>query len=157
MKQDNTNYYFNLSALFILAVLWIVFIFNSFFTNLTNHNAASDNLTLIERIKPIGNLYIEGDIDIAVVTKPAKTQISKQRTGKQIYDAFCSSCHNIGVAAAPKLGSKTDWTPRIKQGIKTLVTTAIKGKGAMPPKGACSNCSEADINTVVTYMINSIK
>lgn len=156
MKANKTNNYFNSSVIFILIALWIAFIFNIFLTIFVNQSTPYDNSTLIERIKPIGELYIEGDIDTAIA-KPAKNQASKQRTGKEIYDTSCASCHNIGVANAPKLSNKKDWTPRIKQGIKNMIASAIKGKGAMPARGGCGNCSDTDMNKVVTYMADSIK
>ncbi|HEX7439548.1 MAG TPA: cytochrome c, partial [Caldimonas sp.] len=37
-----------------------------------------------------------------------------------------------------------------------LTASAIKGKGAMPPKGG-SAASDADIKAVVTYMANAAK
>jgi cytochrome c5 len=68
----------------------------------------------------------------------------------------CSTCHTPGTAGAPKVGDKAGWAPRIAQGLDVLTTNAIKGKGAMPPKGG-SNASDADIRAVVTYMVNASK
>jgi len=73
-----------------------------------------------------------------------------------IYNQVCSACHAAGIAGAPKVGDKAAWAPRIAQGIDGLTASAIKGKGAMPPKGG-SSASDADIKTVVTYMVNSSK
>jgi cytochrome c5 len=74
-----------------------------------------------------------------------------------LYTQTCQVCHAAGVAGAPKLGDKAAWAPRIAQGMDTLVATAIKGKGAMPPKGGAASASEADIRAVVTYMVNAAK
>ena len=73
-----------------------------------------------------------------------------------LFTQFCAVCHLAGVAGAPKVGDKAAWAPRIAQGIDALTTSAIKGKGAMPPKGG-STASDADIKTVVTYMVNAAK
>ncbi len=73
-----------------------------------------------------------------------------------LYTQICSVCHAAGVAGAPKFGDKAAWAPRIGQGIDALTASAIKGKGAMPPKGG-SAASEAEIRTVVTYMVNAAK
>ena len=73
-----------------------------------------------------------------------------------LYTQICSVCHAAGVAGAPKFGDKVAWAPRIAQGIDALTASAIKGKGAMPPKGG-SAASEAEIRTVVTYMVNAAK
>ncbi|NUZ04286.1 c-type cytochrome [Piscinibacter koreensis] len=73
-----------------------------------------------------------------------------------LYAQSCAVCHGAGVAGAPKLGDKAAWAPRIAQGIDTLTTHAITGKGAMPPRGG-STASDADIRTVVTYMVSASK
>ena len=53
-----------------------------------------------------------------------------------LYAQTCSVCHATGVAGAPKLGDKAAWAPRLAQGIDGLTASAIKGKGAMPPRAA---------------------
>ena len=73
-----------------------------------------------------------------------------------LYAQICMACHAQGVAGAPKFGDKAAWAPRIAQGIDTLTATVIKGKGAMPPKGG-STASEAEIKTVVSYMVGAAK
>jgi cytochrome c5 len=73
-----------------------------------------------------------------------------------LFAQICTACHTAGVAGAPKLGDKTAWAPRIAQGIDALTASAIKGKGAMPPKGG-STASDTDIKAVVTYMVNAAK
>jgi cytochrome c5 len=73
-----------------------------------------------------------------------------------LYGQICSACHAAGVAGATKFGDKAAWAPRVSQGVDALTASAIKGKGAMPPKGG-SNASEAEIKTVVAYMVNAAK
>ena len=73
-----------------------------------------------------------------------------------LYAQICSACHAAGVAGAPKFGDRAAWAPRVAQGIDALTASAIKGKGAMPPKGG-SAASETEIRTVVTYMVNAAK
>ncbi len=73
-----------------------------------------------------------------------------------LYAQICSACHAAGVAGAPKFGDRAAWAPRVAQGIDALTASAIKGKGAMPPKGG-SSASDADIKSVVTYMVNAAK
>ena len=73
-----------------------------------------------------------------------------------LYAQACQVCHAAGVAGAPKLGDKAAWAPRLAQGIDGLTASAIKGKGAMPPKGG-STASEGEIKAVVAYMVNASK
>jgi cytochrome c5 len=77
-------------------------------------------------------------------------------TAPALYAQTCSVCHATGVAGAPKVGDKAAWGPRIGQGIDGLTANAIKGKGAMPPKGG-SSASDAEIKAVVTYMVAASK
>jgi len=73
-----------------------------------------------------------------------------------LYTQICQTCHAAGVAGAPKLGDKAAWAPRLAQGVDGLTASAIKGKNAMPPKGG-STASDAEIKTVVAYMVSSVK
>lgn len=73
-----------------------------------------------------------------------------------LYGQVCQACHAAGVAGAPKVGDKVAWAPRIALGLEELTAIAIKGKGAMPPKGG-STASDAEIKTVVQYMVNASK
>ena len=66
------------------------------------------------------------------------------------------ACHASGVAGAPKFGDKAAWAPRIQTGLDALTTSAIKGKGAMPPKGGTA-APDAEIKAVVAYMVASVK
>jgi cytochrome c5 len=76
--------------------------------------------------------------------------------GEALYKQACFACHATGAANAPKLGDKAAWAPRIKQGVPALVQSALKGKGAMPPKGG-SSAPEADVKAAVEYMVNASK
>ena len=77
--------------------------------------------------------------------------------GAKIYASACGTCHAAGVAGAPKYGDKAAWEPRAKQGIDALTTSAIKGKGAMPPKGGLASASDADIRAAVEHMLAAVK
>ena len=77
--------------------------------------------------------------------------------GKKVYDSTCTACHTAGVANAPKPGDKAAWAPRLKQGMDTLVQSAVKGKGAMPPKGGNTALSDADVRAAVEFMVSQSK
>jgi len=74
------------------------------------------------------------------------------KTGPEVYKAVCSACHETGAAGAPKLGDKAAWGPRLQQGLDKLSENAIKGKGAMPPKGGAAQLSETEIALAVIYL-----
>jgi cytochrome c5 len=76
--------------------------------------------------------------------------------GEALYKQACFACHATGAANAPKLGDKAAWAPRIKQGMPAMVQAALKGKGAMPPKGG-SSAPDAEVQAAVEYMVNASK
>lgn len=74
--------------------------------------------------------------------------------GQQTYQSSCQACHSTGAAGAPKLGDKAAWAPRIATGVDALLAVSIKGKGAMPPKGACASCSDDDLKAAIEYIVS---
>jgi len=77
--------------------------------------------------------------------------------GKTTYDTKCAVCHAAGVAGAPKFGDKAAWEPRIATGMDAMLAIAISGKGAMPPKGTCMDCSDDDLKASIQYMVDAAK
>ena len=61
---------------------------------------------------------------------------------QQLYEGACMACHVAGVAGAPKTGDNAAWQARMGVGIDGLLSSAISGKGAMPPKGGSSYTDE---------------
>lgn len=78
-------------------------------------------------------------------------------SGVQTYNQACAACHATGAAGAPKLGDKAAWEPRIAQGMDTLYTSVLKGKGAMPPKGGQMQLSDDDVKAAVDHMVAQVK
>jgi cytochrome c5 len=66
----------------------------------------------------------------------------------------CATCHQAGVANAPRIGDAKAWAPHIREGLKGMVATAIKGKGAMPPRGGDASLTDDEIARAVVYMAN---
>jgi cytochrome c5 len=77
--------------------------------------------------------------------------------GKAIYNKACAACHAMGVAGAPKFGDKGQWSARIATGLDSMVNNAIKGKGAMPPKGGNVTLKDAEIKAAVEMMVAAAK
>ena len=76
------------------------------------------------------------------------------RKGEDIVKATCTACHQAGVANAPKIGDRASWGPRIKQGLSAMLATAIKGKGAMPPRGGDASLTDAELTRAIIFMAN---
>ncbi|MDS1140148.1 copper-containing nitrite reductase [Pusillimonas sp. SM2304] len=93
----------------------------------------------------------------AAPAKPAAKKVaSTHPDGEKLYKTACVACHSTGVANAPKLGDKTAWAPLIEKGMDSILEVAIKGKGAMPPRGA-SSADDATLRAAVEYMIGSVQ
>ena len=92
----------------------------------------------------------------AIVVAAAAPATAKVEAVPALYAQACAVCHATGVANAPKLGDKAAWAPRLAAGVDGLTASAIKGKGAMPPKGGTA-APDAEIKAVVAYMVASVK
>ena len=88
-------------------------------------------------------------------TSMAQAGDSTVPDGAEIYNNFCSSCHNPGLSGAPKLGDTEAWAPRIAKGKALLLEATIAGvQPAMPPRGMCFDCSDEDLAAAVDYMVS---
>ena len=118
--------------------------------SIASHAQTDREKAIIERIKPIGEVCIQGKSECAA---PVAAVAAGPRSGDAVYTAACVACHDAGVAGAPKTGVAADWTARIAQGADTLVLHAINGIRGMPPRGTCMNCSDEEIKLAVEYMV----
>jgi cytochrome c5 len=95
---------------------------------------------------------------MSAATTTAKGAVATAKVdAAKVFASGCNVCHATGVADAPKLGDKAAWAPRIGQGIDALTASVIKGKGAMPPRGAVANASDAELRGAVEYMVAAAK
>jgi cytochrome c5 len=138
--------------------------------------AEDDRSAVLERIKPVGTVTVEGQ-EMPVITKtevappPAAASAMEKVAvaapaapaavaaapaavdGAKIYQTACFACHATGAAGAPKLGDKAAWAPRLATGKAAMLNSALKGKGAMPPKGGQMHLGDAEIEAAVDYLI----
>ena len=96
---------------------------------------------IAERLQKVGT------VEIRDANRPLQT-------GEAVYKAQCTACHATGVSGAPKSGDHPAWAPRIALGYDALLTSALKGKGAMAPQGG-GNFSDLEIGRAVVYMANA--
>src|SRR6267378_1577242 len=108
-------------------------------------NAMTDE-AIAKRLQPVGRVEFGG-----------AGAAAGSRTGEQVYKAVCTSCHQTGVAGAPKLGDKAAWAPHLMHGTDGLLQSALKGKGAMPPKGGNPSLSDDDVRAAVEFMVSQSK
>ena len=79
-------------------------------------------------------------------------------SGEAVYVQVCKTCHDPGLAGAPKTGDKSVWTSRLAQGQATVVAHAIAGYqgkgGVMPAKGGNPDLTDAEVERAVVHMAN---
>jgi len=141
----------------------------------------ADTHELIDRVRPVGQLVIrdaatapaaepeaasasaapaatEAPAEPAAASTPSESATAATAFDVQAtYQATCFACHGTGAAGAPKLGDAAAWDPRIAQGMDALYTSAINGKGAMPPKGAAMHLSDDQIKAVVDFIVSQVR
>ncbi len=81
---------------------------------------------------------------------------SAGRSGEEVYNGVCGTCHNTGIANAPKLDDKAAWESRITNGLDGLMETATKGKGAMPPNGGDPKLTPDELKATILYMTKKV-
>jgi len=131
-------------ASFVVPVI-IIIMLTQFVASNERPAAGSDGLgpeATARRIQPIGTIELRDASAPAVL-----------RTGEQVYQAQCAACHGSGAAGAPKLGDNGAWASRLGTGYEALLTSALKGKGAMAAQGG-GEFSDFEIGRAVVYMAN---
>lgn len=131
-----------------LVPIVVIGLLSQLFTS-TRHDASGDEQRVLARIKPVGTVVI------AEASGP-----KGNLTGEQVYGQLCKTCHEAGIAGAPKTGDKAAWTPRVAQGEKTMVQHAIAGfqgkTGVMPPKGGSTDLTDEEVHRAVVYLANQV-
>ncbi len=117
---------------------------------------ASEAKKAIEkRIAPVGQVCLE-DQDCAQEVKIVASIQGGMRSGKEVYDTACTTCHAIALAGAPKFGDRVSWGERANEDLDHLVETVTNGLGGMPPMGMCMDCSQEELTDAVQYMLDAL-
>jgi cytochrome c5 len=129
-----------------LVPITVIGLLSQLFTS-TGRDAHEDEQRVLERIKPVGMVVM------AEASAPHGSL-----SGEQVFAQVCKTCHETGLAGAPKAGDKAAWGPRVAEGEKTLVQHAIGGyqgkTGVMPPKGGSTDLTDDEVHRAVVYLAN---
>ena len=143
----------------LMLIVWAIAMIFIGFKALNSTSGDSSNSetmvenSVLERIKPVGEVRIDTSTQVA----SAEIVETAERSGEEIYNSKCAGCHTSGVMGSPKFASLEDWAPRIDLGLEKLTLSAISGKGGMPAKGTCMDCTDNDIKITVQYMLDSLE
>lgn len=112
---------------------------------------------LIKRIAPYGNACVQGKTcSVSVPVVVVASVGGAPRSGEEVYQASCTTCHSTGMLSSPKTGDKAAWTPRIAKGKETLYTHAINGFNSMPARGG-AELSDQEVKNGVDYLISKVQ
>lgn len=138
----------------------------------------ADPRAVVERIRPVGTVLMAAPGEqstlapaagpaaaasppvVATVIPPAAAPVpaaTGKPEGKNVYETACAACHGAGVAGAPKFSDKVAWAPRLASGKDALYASALKGKGAMPPKGGQAQLPDDQVKAAVDYMVGALR
>ncbi len=153
MSQGTTG---STKLMLIVWALAMIFIGYKSLTSLGSDSSHSNTIvdnSVLERIKPVGEVRV----DTSTMVASAESTETAERSGEEIYNSKCAGCHNSGVMGAPKYAALADWSSRIDLGLDKLTASAIAGKGGMPARGTCMDCSDNEIKVTVQYMLDSLQ
>ena len=102
---------------------------------------ADPELAVAQRIQRVGT------VELRDANRPLAS-------GEAVYAAQCVACHAAGVAGAPKFGDVAAWAPRIATGYEALLTSVLKGKGAMGAQGGGAYRDE-ELGRAVVHLANA--
>lgn len=151
-KEFYTTFFSIMGGLAVFAIL-LVIIASNLTSDVSDYKPEE---IVLENIKPVGQVYIAGVSEPEAA--PAVDTVAADdgpKSGEEVYNGTCVSCHGTGAAGAPKFGDKAAWAPRIATGMDALLANATKGLNAMPPKGLCMACSEAELQSAIEYMVSN--
>jgi cytochrome c5 len=125
-------------------------------------NAEEYLAVVSERVEPFGKVYLPGDDLSAAGPQSAEAvapePVAEVRTGPQVYNEACITCHGSGIGGAPMITDPAAWESRIAQGVDTLRQHAIEGytgsAGYMPPKGGRMDLLDEEVYAAVEFMVS---
>jgi len=142
----------------VLAVLVVIAFIFFFLADLATdgiddapESQARQQAKIEENIRPVGQVNV-GSVSASASAAPAAA--AGPRSGDAVYNASCLACHSTGAAGAPKLGDSAAWGARAAKGMDLLLSNAINGISAMPPKGTCAACSDDELKAAIEYMLS---
>lgn len=100
-----------------------------------------------------------GSLLVALLGVPAIAfaAAAPDRTGKEVVEAVCITCHGPGTDKAPRIGNTAEWSSHAAQGLQAMTRNAITGIRKMPAHGGQGSLTDLEITRAVTYMVSGGK
>jgi cytochrome c5 len=130
---------------FVVPIIGIVLIINLVLSKPSADPGALAPEAVAERLQPVGRVEFGA---------AAPTAATGPRSGEDVYNAVCTTCHQTGVAGAPKVGDNAAWAKPVKTPFAQLLKNSINGIRAMPPRGGNPDLSDLEMARAIVYMAN---
>lgn len=134
-------------ALAFLVPIALFLLLSQLVTGVRRDDTGETEAMVLARIKPVG--------EVMLAAAPGSRA---SMGGEQVFQSVCKTCHETGIAGAPKVGDKAAWAAPIKKGYETLVQHALNGfqepGKVMPPRGGNPDLSDVEVQRAVVYMAN---
>ena len=154
MDSQNSGKFFVGSIIVFIIIFGLENVLLSTMQSVAKSVVTPESMTaedVAERIKPVAQVYV-GE---APVLEVAPVQETSSGSGEQVVTQVCALCHSTGMMSSPKLGSASDWAPRIEKGIDVLYANAINGLNMMPARGGRPTLSDDEVKSAVDHMLLS--
>ena len=119
-----------------------------------NAQATTSADEIAKRLEPVGKVCIQGQECAAGGGGATAAASGGGMSPDNVIAKHCTACHSIGLLEAPKIGDTAAWKARADKegGLDGLLAKAITGLNAMPPKGTCGECSDAELKAAIQKM-----
>lgn len=120
--------------------------------------AQSREQIIAERLQAPDRVCLQGEDCSAGGSSMTMAQAdSGEFSPEAVYENNCAMCHNTGMANAPQPDDADHWNTRLEEaGLDGIVTNAINGVNAMPPRGMCTDCTDDEIRQVVEFIMQDV-
>lgn len=168
-KQDESffrGFFFMMSALVTIAIAIVFVAVDIYRDNAIEQQTEAD---IAARIRPVGEVNVSGEklAGTAAATEPSAPAEATEQVaaaaadpGEATYKKICFTCHDQGIAGAPKTGEPDAWAVRTPKGAEALLQSVINGvtgaNGVMLPRGGMASLTDAELEGAVRYMLGRL-
>ena len=156
MAQQQSGKFFVGSIITFIITFFVINLILMLMQGIAKNIVAPESMTdeaIQARIQPVAEVYIG---EAPVIEVAVETEVTSGN-GQQVITQVCALCHSTGMMSSPKLGSASDWAPRIEQGIDVLYDHAINGFNMMPARGGRPDLSDDAVKEAVDAMLEGLQ
>jgi len=174
-RQFIRNFSSILAGLLVFAVIILVLAIAIHNRNYRGEPSSARQAAVEDRIRPVAGVYAgESGRQAAQAAAEAETAVAETSSedssedgtgdaaaegtadGQGVYTNACAACHDTGAAGAPRLTANEMGARLADKGRDTLLSNAINGINAMPPRGGRADLSDAEMAAAVDYMLEGL-